>query len=124
MAEPKHVLIVDDAAAFRRLLRHGLARFPGTICEEAGDGAQALQLLDRRRFDLVLCDVNMPVLDGLSLLAEIRRRPACKELPVVVLTVGDAPDDSRRAMAAGATAYLTKPILLPQLLEVVGRYLG
>ncbi len=124
MAEPKHVLIVDDAAAFRRLLRHGLSRFPGAVCEEAADGAQAIQALDRRHFDLVLCDVNMPVLDGLSLLAEIRRRPDGKDLPVVVLTVGDGGDDSGRALAAGASAFLTKPILLPQLLEVVGRFLG
>ncbi len=110
------ILIVDDSPTVRQLLKLGLSRLPGVTCDEAADGREALHKLDGGPFDLVLCDVNMPVLGGLGLLDELRQRPALKELPVIMVTTEGALEDQERALEKGASAYLTKPIQLPRLL--------
>jgi two-component system, chemotaxis family, sensor kinase CheA len=123
-AEPLGVLVVDDTAVVRELERSILEE-AGYRVRTAGDGHQALAALAGAPADLVVTDVDMPNCDGLELTRSIRAEPALAGLPVVVVTsnVGDA--DRRRAMDAGADAYLVKGELDQRaLLEVVGRLLS
>ena len=124
MPSPKHLLIIDDSPTIIQLLRFGLARIPGVVCEEAGNGQQALQLLSQQPFDLILCDINMPVMDGFTFLEQFRRLPGCDRIPVVMITTEGSVEDQERAMKCGATAYLTKPVQIPKLLETVKRFLA
>src|SRR5579863_1955192 len=103
------VLIVDDNRASRDLIRAILKRLPCDILE-ASHGQQALDLIQRQRPDLVLLDIDMPGLDGLTVVQRIRENTALAGLPVVAVTAFAMERDRQRAMAAGFTAYLTKPV--------------
>jgi CheY-like chemotaxis protein len=113
-----HVLLVEDDADHVFLVRRALADVPGTevIVEVAGDGEQATERLTRSRFgpggrpQLVLLDLKMPRMDGLEVLRRIRADAAVAELPVVVLTSSERPEDREAAVAAGATWFVCKPI--------------
>jgi CheY-like chemotaxis protein len=114
-----HVLLVEDDADHVFLVRRALADLPGTevTVEVAGDGEQAAERLARRswfgtgeRPQLVLLDLKMPRMDGLELLRRIRADEATAELPVVVLTSSERPEDREAAVAAGATWYVCKPL--------------
>jgi len=108
------VLIVDDSPAARLLIadaviRSGRRQGRTTQVTEAADGFEALRLLPRQPFDLVLTDVNMPALSGLELIRMIRARPEQRALPIVAISTEREPDDIRRARSAGADGYLAKP---------------
>jgi CheY-like chemotaxis protein len=113
-----HVLLVEDDADHVFLVRRALADLPGTevTVEVAGDGEQAAERLARSRFgpggrpQLVLLDLKMPRMDGLELLARIRADEAVADLPVVVLTSSERPEDRQAALRAGATWFVCKPI--------------
>jgi CheY-like chemotaxis protein len=112
------VLLVEDDADHVFLVRRALADLPGTevTVEVAGDGEQAAERLARSRFgsggrpQLVLLDLKMPRMDGLELLARIRADAAVADLPVVVLTSSERPEDREAALRAGATWFVCKPI--------------
>ena len=114
------VLIVDDSQAMRRSIIYALQRIEGMVCLEALHGAEGLRRLANEHFDLVLTDINMPVMDGLKLIA-LMRQPGSphRDLPVVVITTEGNPEDRRRAMALGANAYLVKPLRAHNVLSVV-----
>ncbi|HXV20925.1 MAG TPA: PAS domain S-box protein, partial [Desulfuromonadales bacterium] len=103
------VLAVDDDPATRLLMREALQQ-AGFAVEEAEDGVAALEAVNRRQPDVVLLDVLMPGMDGFAALAELRKRPESRGLPVSMVTGLDDTDSIRRAFAAGATDFLTKPI--------------
>lgn len=112
-------LVVDDSQAMRRSLLFALHRIAGLHCEEAGDGAEGLKKLAQQRYDLVLTDINMPLMDGLKLIHHIRQSTAHRTVPVVVITTEAAAEDRSRAMALGASAYLVKPVQAHTVLETV-----
>ena len=123
-AGPPSVLVVDDTAVVRELERSILEE-AGYRVRTAGDGREALAALGQERPDLVVTDVDMPGLDGLELTRAVRADPTLAGLPVLVVTSKAAEVDRRRAMDAGADAYLVKGDLDQRaLLEVVGRLLG
>lgn len=119
-----HALVVDDSAAMRQQLCHALRRVAGIRTDEAGDGAEAWRKLSAGRYDLVLTDVNMPVLDGLKLVSLVRAGGPHQRVPVVVVTTEAATADRDRAMALGASAYLVKPVQSRQVVETVRALLG
>jgi two-component system chemotaxis sensor kinase CheA len=123
-AEPASVLVVDDTAVVRKLERSILEQ-AGYRVRTAGDGHQALAALADAPADLVVTDVDMPNCDGLQLTRSIRAEPSLAGLPVLVVTSKSTDADRRRALEAGADAYLRKGDLDQRaLLEVVGRLLG
>ena len=113
-------LVVDDSLNLRRSVMYALQKLPDVLCVEAGDGAEALKKLQSNGpFDIVLTDINMPVLDGLKLIAHIRGDQVHKLLPIVVITTEAAESDRARAMKLGASAYLVKPVRAPEVLGAV-----
>ena len=103
----------------RKQLACALQRIPGMSAVEATDGADAWRKLSTAPFDVVLTDINMPLLDGLKLVALVRAGGAHQRVPLVVITTEGAEADRRRAMSLGANAYLVKPVQAAQVVEAV-----
>ncbi len=115
------ILVIDDSPLVRQFLKLGLSQLPAT-CDDAPNGREGLSKIASAKYDLVFCDINMPVLDGLSFLAELKTQPGAP--PVVMVTTEGATDEQQRASQLGAAFYLTKPVQLPKLLEVARRLLA
>lgn len=108
----------------RQLIVFALKRIRGLQITEANDGVGGLKKLSAEKYDLVLTDINMPIMDGLKLVSLIRNDPQYKEVPVVVITTEGAQEDRDRALALGANEYITKPIQTANIIEVVKRLLS
>jgi len=117
------ILIVDDNKASRELIRAILKPVRCNIIE-ASHGQEGLDLLRQERPDLVLLDVDMPGLDGLTVVKKIRQDPSLARLPVVAVTAFAMEGDRERGMAAGFTAYMTKPVRAALLRQQVQQLLG
>jgi two-component system chemotaxis response regulator CheY len=115
--------VVDDSAAMRRQVRAALERI-ALDAEEAADGADAWKKLQAGRYDLVITDINMPLLDGLKLVALIRASGPHVATPIVMVSTESAEADIRRARDLGANEYLVKPVQGRQVAEAVRRLLG
>jgi two-component system chemotaxis response regulator CheY len=114
-----HALVVDDSPAMRKQLCYALQRVVGMDTVEAADGADAWRKLCSAPFDVILTDINMPLLDGLKLVSLVRAGGAHLRVPIVVITTENAEADRKRAMALGASAYLVKPVQATQVVETV-----
>src|SRR5512133_201281 len=114
-----HALVVDDSLAMRKQLGYALQRIGGMDVVEATDGAVAWRKLASGSFDVVLTDINMPLMDGLKLVSLIRAGGAHRDVPIVVITTESAEADRQRAMRLGATAYLVKPVQAQQVVDTV-----
>ncbi|HUH02086.1 MAG TPA: response regulator [Kofleriaceae bacterium] len=124
MAELK-ALVVEDSPTMRQLLVYALKRIPGMVAVEAVDGVDALKKLAAiGRPDLILTDINMPIMDGLKLIQRVRSDAATRDVPIIVITTEGAAEDRARALALGANAYITKPIQAPQVLQKVKELLS
>jgi two-component system cell cycle response regulator DivK len=117
------VLIVDDNRPSRDLIRAILKTVRCDIIE-ATHGQQALELMQQERPDLVLLDIDMPGLNGLAVVKKIREDASLADLPVVAVTAFAMERDREKAMAAGFTAYLTKPVRAAILRQQVQQLLG
>lgn len=120
---PPLVLIVDDSSSVRHLLRRSLEE-AGHEVIEACDGLSALAVLAKRRPQLVLTDVNMGEMDGLTLVRRIRERFGRSELPVLVLTTEASDEMKARGRDAGATGWLVKPFQPGRMITVIRHVLG
>ncbi|HEV7590764.1 MAG TPA: response regulator [Longimicrobium sp.] len=125
-ARRTEILHVEDSTADAELLRDALAEFPELSVRHVADGAEALAYLRNgngnagpRRPDLVLLDLDLPRVDGRRVLAEIKRDPALRAIPVVVLSGSALPEDRTRTYELGANAYVVKPAQLHQFRAVV-----
>ncbi|MCW2286064.1 two-component system chemotaxis response regulator CheY [Rhodoblastus acidophilus] len=117
-----NILTVDDSASLRMTTRLALSG-AGYAVTEAVDGLDGLEKAKTRRFDAILTDINMPRMDGLRMIEELRRLPNQLGVPIVFLTTESDPEMKARAKAAGATAWLTKPFDAAQLLKVMSKVL-
>jgi two-component system chemotaxis response regulator CheY len=123
--EPElHALVVEDSPMMRQLLVFALSRLKQLKVTEADDGVDGLRKLATARFDIILTDINMPIMDGLKLVKRVRTDPTHKDVPIVIITTESAEEDRQRALALGANAYITKPIQAPQVLAKVRELLG
>lgn len=114
-----HALVVDDSAAMRKQLCYALQRVGGMDAMEAADGADAWRKLCSAAFDILITDINMPLMDGLKLVSLVRSGGPHLRTPIVVITTETAEADRRRAMSLGASAYLVKPVQAAQVVEKV-----
>lgn len=117
-------LIVEDSPMMRQLLVFAMARVRNLSVTEADDGVDALRKLAAARFDLIVTDINMPIMDGLKLIRRVRTDPAHKDTPIIVITTEGAQEDRQRALQLGANAYITKPIQAPQVIAKVKELLN
>lgn len=114
-----NVLIVDDSAAIRKILARVLQQtevFTGSILE-AGDGLQALEVLRQNTVALVLSDINMPNMDGIEFLKEMRANTQWTKVPVVMITTEGSQAKVLEAVQAGASGYVRKPFTADQIKE-------
>ena len=118
----KKILAVDDSATMRQLLKMTLSR-SGYEVVEAEDGAKALQKASAAIFNLVLSDINMPVMTGIELLRSLRKLAQYKFTPIVLVTTESQPEKKQEGKAAGATGWIVKPFEPEQLLAVVTKVL-
>ncbi len=114
-----HALVVDDSPAMRTQLCYALQRVVGMDTVEAADGADAWRKLCSAAFDIVITDINMPLMDGLKLVSLVRAGGPHLRVPIVVITTEGAELDRKRAMSLGASAYLVKPVLATQVVDTV-----
>ena len=116
---PLDVLIVDDSAAIRKILQRVLRQtdLPLGEIQEAGDGKEAVEVLKSRSFGLILSDINMPQMDGLQLLAEIKKMDHLKNVPVIMITTEGGQGKVMEAVQLGATGYVRKPFTAEQIKE-------
>ena len=112
-------LIVEDSPTMRQLISFSLKRFKGCKIVEAVDGVDALKKLQTEEVDIILTDINMPVMDGLKLVTLIRQNPKLKQLPIIIITTEGAREDRDRGLALGADAYVAKPIQSSSLLKTI-----
>lgn len=113
------VLIIDDSAAIRKILRRVLqqAELPLGQIYEAGDGLEALASLRANTAQLILSDINMPNMDGLQLLGELKANPEWKDIPVVMITTEGGQAKVLEAVQLGAVGYVRKPFTAEQIKE-------
>lgn len=116
-------LVVEDSQTMRKMLAESLARIPGMEVFEAENGLTGIRALAAKQFDLVVTDLNMPVMDGLKLIRHVRGDPRHEKTPIVIITTESAPNDRDRAMALGANAYIEKPIQAPRVIRAVEKLL-
>jgi two-component system chemotaxis response regulator CheY len=117
-------LIVEDSPMMRQLLVFALSRIKNLSVTEADDGVDALKKLAQGRFDIILADINMPIMDGLKLVKRIRSDSVHKDVPIIIVTTEGAEEDRQRALALGANRYITKPIQAPQVIAEVKQLLN
>jgi two-component system chemotaxis response regulator CheY len=113
------VLVVDDSAAIRKILQRVLRQTGMAIRNiyEAGDGQEALQVLNSQKVNLVLTDINMPKMDGIQLLAAIKNVPEWRAIPVVMVTTEGGEAKVGEAVRLGAAGYVRKPFTADQIKE-------
>ena len=117
-------LIVEDSPMMRQLLVFALARVKGLRVTEADDGVDGLRKLASSRYDIIITDINMPILDGLKLVKRLRADEHYQDVPIIIITTEGAAEDRQRALALGANAYITKPIQAPVVIKLVREILG
>ncbi|GLH69141.1 Fis family transcriptional regulator [Geothrix rubra] len=116
------ILTVDDSSTMRQMIAFTLKE-AGFEILEAGDGAEALDRAKGRKLSLVITDVNMPRMDGITLVKELRALPEFRFTPILVLTTESGLDMKQKGKEAGATGWIVKPFSPEKLLEVVNKVL-
>lgn len=113
------VLIVDDSAAIRKILQRVLRQADVPIGQvyEAGDGSEALETLKTSKVGLILSDINMPKMDGLQFLSELKANPEWKNVPILMVTTEGSQAKVMEAVQLGATGYVRKPFTAEQIKE-------
>ncbi len=114
------VLTVDDSRTILAMLHHTLSN-AGYEVLQAEDGQQGLEVLDRERVDVVITDINMPVMDGIEFIKQVRRSGRYNSLPILILTTETSQDKREQGRAAGGTGWIVKPFDPDKLISVIQR---
>lgn len=119
----KTIMTVDDSASVRLMVNFTLKEL-GYHIVEAENGMEALKKLEKKQIDMLITDINMPELDGISLVKKVRANPAYKFIPIIMLTTESQAEKKNEGKAAGATGWIVKPFKPDQLAAVVRKVLG
>jgi len=121
----RKILIVEDSVLVQRMYDLHLMRYPGAARVRAANGAEALTALhENPDVDLILLDINMPVMSGLEFLMRMKREPAFTGVPVVVVTTEGGAMDAERCLGMGAAGYVKKPFTAVELYAAIERAIG
>jgi len=120
---PKTIMTVDDSASVRQMVAYTL-REAGYDVVEACDGVDALAKIDSATYNLVITDLNMPRMDGITLIKELRTKPKIKFTPILMLTTESQSEKKMEGKSAGATGWIVKPFKPEQLVTVVKKVIG
>jgi two-component system, chemotaxis family, chemotaxis protein CheY len=115
---PRAALVVDDSSTMRQMVAFTLCG-AGYSVVEAPDGAAALRELERASFNLVITDLNMPIMDGVTFIREARRKPNGRAVPILMLTTESQEAKRQEGKQAGATGWLVKPFNPEKLLAIL-----
>lgn len=118
-----NILAVDDSSSMRQMVTFTL-KGAGHQVTEAADGQEALNKAKSQQFDLIITDVNMPVMDGITFIKNLRTEVNYKFTPMLMLTTESSSDKKAQGKAAGATGWIVKPFNPDQLLNTVKKVLG
>jgi len=123
--EPLRALIVDDSSVMRKIVVRALQQGGVLLAEimEAGNGSEALEILRRQRVDLILSDINMPVMDGLEFVRQLRHVENAQGVPVVMITTEGSESHVKEAISCGARGYIRKPFTPDQMKQHVLSFL-
>ncbi len=117
--EPNKILVVDDSKLMHKVFEVMLRQYPMVY---AVDGRDALDKLDEHDdIDLILLDINMPNMNGIEFLGELRGRDEGSDLPVIIISTEGKEEDTRRGLEAGAVAYIKKPFRSEEILEIIAK---
>jgi two-component system, chemotaxis family, chemotaxis protein CheY len=118
---PIRALIVDDSSVMRKIVERSLRQAGIELSEvfQAGNGAEALAVLKEHGVDLILCDINMPVMDGLEFIKQLPSVENAKDVPVVMITTEGSESHVVQALSCGARGYIRKPFTPEQVKEQV-----
>jgi len=116
------ILIVDDNLVNQKLMQ-AIVRSVGHQSAVAGNGQEALDMVLMQRFDLILMDLMMPVMDGFEATMAIRKVPACRELPIIAVTANTLVGSRERALSVGCNGYISKPYTKQDLLQIMNEWL-
>jgi len=111
-------LVVDDSATMQEMVSFTLSK-AGFAVTRAGNGQEGLGRLAAAKFDLIITDLNMPVMDGITFIKSLRALPSCRFTPVLMLTTEGSDERKQQGRAVGATGWLTKPFDPEKLLTIV-----
>ncbi|PLY11669.1 MAG: response regulator [Desulfuromonas sp.] len=120
----KKILVTEDSATMRALISTTLQALGDFEIVEAANGFEALRMLPREKFDLVITDINMPDINGLELVSFIKKNDQYSDIPLFIVSTEGSERDKEKGMSLGADAYLVKPFSPTQLQELVRQYLG
>jgi two-component system chemotaxis response regulator CheY len=117
------ILIVEDSRASREFIAAMVESVNGVRVTHAASGFEALKLLPRNRFDLIITDINMPDINGLELINFVKKNPNYRQTPLFVITTEGRAQDRDRGLALGAAEYLVKPVAPARLTQLLRHYL-
>lgn len=119
----KWVLIVEDSASTRSFIVQALEEIDEIQVVETGTGFEALKILPRYKFNLILTDINMPDINGLELINFIRNNPNYKDIPLFIISTESSAQDREKGLMLGANEYIVKPFNPLELQKLVKKYL-
>lgn len=124
MSALRKVLIVDDSKLIHQMYRLVLMRFKDCKLVDAMNGLEALEILSREDgFDLILLDINMPIMNGIQFMEKVNENGMCRHIPIIVISTEGKEEDTVRAMKLGARGYIVKPFKSESLYEIIGKVL-
>jgi two-component system chemotaxis response regulator CheY len=125
MAELSKILVVDDSQLIHSMYRLVLNRYGGCRIVDAMNGLEALDVLSREsNFDLILLDINMPVMNGLQFMEKVKKENIYRHIPIIVISTEGKEEDTLRALKLGAWGYIVKPFKPPMLYELIEKVLA
>lgn len=120
----KRILITEDSPTMRSLLVSTIEALGEYEIVEAASGFEALRLLPRWRFDLIITDINMPDINGLELLSYVKNNPNYQTIPLFIVSTEGSEKDMEKGLVLGASEYLVKPFDPVRLQDLIRRYVG
>jgi CheY-like chemotaxis protein len=117
----KKILTVDDSTTVRMIVKRAFKPYDCTICE-ASNGEIGLEVAAREKPDLIILDITMPVMDGITMLSKLKKNPELKNIPVIMLTAESGRDNVAAIAALGVHSYLVKPFEDKQIVEKAGAF--